>query len=511
MAIYDSSGWKVKASAGAAWQQLAFPGARGHGALSTGGRDGTIMLVTNTNNSGANSLIDAVESTTTPRAIVLRAAGYIESVGQMVATVGGMSIVGQTAPGGGITVRRAIPNPAGIKGLLTIAPDDIANFIVQYLTLRNGEGTVNQAVAIRVRGGNQIIIDHCTVGWGKDDQFQFHKPVGTHELRNGTAQRCMVHDALQSHSTGLKVTANSDAGLDDVRKTYDITFWRNLIANCTHRAPTLNTGKDDETQGDEAINNVTYNYRNKGLQTHEGLSICDVVHNVFLTGPGTDADRSGDLTPIEILLEDNGGDFANFGRHASIFLEGNISPDEGLGDSTQDYWNSLITHEIDNEFPDKATFERTTKLTAALAVPEVLAAESVQADVLGDVGNNGRLEADGTLTARQDTRMAGVIDDVNDRTGPSTGTNWDEVADFGGWPTLDAGTAWTMTSNDGIADTWKTNNALDPSTDYCTPGAWSKDAYGISFAEHFWHGTKIRWRHGGKSSGIGRGASRGVM
>src|SRR5262245_42234967 len=54
----------------------AFPGAVGFGANSTGGRTGTVIFVTNTNNSGTGSLRDACEASGR-RIVVFRTGGLI--------------------------------------------------------------------------------------------------------------------------------------------------------------------------------------------------------------------------------------------------------------------------------------------------------------------------------------------------------------------------------------------------------------------------------------------------
>ena len=79
-------------------QQLAFPGAEGFGRYATGGRDGSVYVVTNLNDSGAGSLRDAVSKT--DRIVVFAVGGTINIKSRIVVSKR-VTILGQTAPGGG--------------------------------------------------------------------------------------------------------------------------------------------------------------------------------------------------------------------------------------------------------------------------------------------------------------------------------------------------------------------------------------------------------------------------
>ena len=83
--------------------QLAFPGAVGHGAGSKGGRGGSIIQVTTLADSGPGSL-RACLGESGPRTCVFRVAGTIRFQGPPIISNPYLTIAGQTAPGGGITL-----------------------------------------------------------------------------------------------------------------------------------------------------------------------------------------------------------------------------------------------------------------------------------------------------------------------------------------------------------------------------------------------------------------------
>src|SRR5690349_9766382 len=79
----------------------AFPGAEGFGAAATGGRSASVYHVKNLNDSGAGSFRDAVSQPN--RTVVFDTGGVINLSSQLVIS-SNVTILGQTAPGGGITV-----------------------------------------------------------------------------------------------------------------------------------------------------------------------------------------------------------------------------------------------------------------------------------------------------------------------------------------------------------------------------------------------------------------------
>ncbi|HXI69856.1 MAG TPA: S8 family serine peptidase [Verrucomicrobiae bacterium] len=134
----------------------AFPGAEGAGAGTLGGgslpsRNGgvtnTVYHVTQLGDSGAGSLRDAVSSTN--RTIVFDVSGTINLASPLVITNSYLTIAGQTAPGGGITV-------AGGETSVTNAHD----VIIRYMRFRPG-GTAASSTTVwsnGFEGGTNISI-----------------------------------------------------------------------------------------------------------------------------------------------------------------------------------------------------------------------------------------------------------------------------------------------------------------------------------------------------------------
>ena len=104
-----------------------FPGAEGFGRYAEGGRGGDVYHVTNLDDDGEGSLRYGIEEMNGPRTIVFDVSGTIEVEDKIRVSDDYLTIAGQTAPGGGITL-------AG--GYLSIGASHI---IVRYIRSRLGD------------------------------------------------------------------------------------------------------------------------------------------------------------------------------------------------------------------------------------------------------------------------------------------------------------------------------------------------------------------------------------
>jgi hypothetical protein len=138
---------------GASAQLAAFTGAEGFGAQATGGRGGSVYVVSNLNDSGAGSLRDAVSQSN--RIIVFAVSGY-EDITSPISVKSNLTILGQTAPGGGFGVYGAEVSFYGQS-----------NDIVRYMRFRDtsqdpgGTSTDNSSGnCVNLGNTNNMIFDH---------------------------------------------------------------------------------------------------------------------------------------------------------------------------------------------------------------------------------------------------------------------------------------------------------------------------------------------------------------
>ena len=105
-------------------QVPAFPGAEGHGRYVTGGRGGEVRHVTNLNSSGPGSFRNAVNGSS--KKIVVFDVGGVIPLESDVNIGPNTTILGQTAPAPGITLRYYTLKPQG-------------NVIIRFIRSRRGQ------------------------------------------------------------------------------------------------------------------------------------------------------------------------------------------------------------------------------------------------------------------------------------------------------------------------------------------------------------------------------------
>ena len=152
-----------------------FPGAEGFGTRTPAGRGGKVIEITSLADDGPGTLRAALQDPS-PRIIVFRVAGTIELRGELAIAQPFVTVAGQTAPGGGISIKNA-----GIG----ISTHDV---LIQHLRVRPGkEGRVNpennDAISILGRHGNvggayNVVLDHISASWGEDETISTWYEIG---------------------------------------------------------------------------------------------------------------------------------------------------------------------------------------------------------------------------------------------------------------------------------------------------------------------------------------------
>lgn len=258
-----------------AQEQLAFPEARGWGRFATGGRYGSVYHVTNLNDSGAGSLRDAVS--TRNRIVVFDVAGVIKLNSRLV-FASNLYVAGQSAPGEGITV---YGNGVSFSGS--------TNSIIRYMRFRMGAGGDSGKDCAGVANGTNMIFDHCSFAWGRDETFSIN-PDGKGDLHSITLQNCVVGQGLMSHSAGGLIQADK------------ISLYRNFYCD--------NSTRNNKVKGvNQYVNNVVYNWKDGAYimgGDSEGQSYCNIVSNLFINGPmgGGNAFTTGN-TNFHCYVKDN--------------------------------------------------------------------------------------------------------------------------------------------------------------------------------------------------------------
>jgi len=393
----------------------AFPGAEGWGSNTIGGRGGTILFVTNTNNSGAGSLRTAL-TTSGPRIVVFKTGGTIILESEIIISNPYLTVAAQSAPGGGIQVRNS-----GIR----ISTHDV---IIRGLRSRTGDKfpgpdyNDRDSFAFRSSGTNaNCIIDHCSFSWGVDEILGFW---GTNEYI--TVSWCMVTEALDAdnHSKGCLVGPGSKY----------ITLHHNVFAHHLDRSPAIggfNLGGNEGATPTEVINNIMYNYgwfalRIYGSYQRPPPQLCHVLGNHATAGVNTSPAngfgcRDGDVHP-----------------DSKVYTLDNLGTRRPTG--TEDEWDIF--------YNSPETYYSST---------EVFTPSGVN---VHDASDNYDLVLDGVgaTAPTRDSVDIRVIAEIRN----GTGSVVDSQDDLGGWPNLATGTYPTDTDNDAMPDTWEVARGLDP-------------------------------------------------
>ena len=484
-------------SAASMAQAPAFPGAEGHGRYVTGGRGGKIVHVTNLNDSGTGSFREAVKSGN--KIIVFDVAGVIALKSDL-KFADNITILGQTAPSPGITLR-----------YYTVQPG--SNNIIRFIRIRRGqEKNINDgADASWQRNKTGIIFDHCSFSWSIDEVASFY------DNNNFTMQWCTVAESLTNpgHSKG----AHGYGGIWGGKLA---SFHHNFVAHLMNRGPRFNGARYGWTGYTSNKEYSTYKWQNtvqaenvdfRNCVMYNAQGTCyggpgggqiNIVNNYYKAGPShslkgttlnglkvdvsTGKERgSQDRITLVTLSTQSNSDKNHpelYDMTSRYYINGNttettkgskttnkdwkgVSYDKGVpslngeyySPDANNYYGDAVAHTtisgkscVKIKMDEPAPTGQVTTHSAAEAYEKVLA--YVGASLYRDEIDARYMEEAKTGTAKYKgsiTKSPGIIDKVSDVNGYTesnfgTGTR---PADFD-------------TDKDGIPDEWEKANGLDP-------------------------------------------------
>lgn len=407
-------------------QLLAFPGAEGFGRFTTGGRGGEIYHVTNLNDSGTGSLRDAVSKE--GRIIVFDVSGVIELKSALVFK-GNNTILGQTAPGEGVQVY-------GDR----ISFSNASNLIVRHMRFRMGITGTSGADACGVANGTDMIFDHLSVLWGRDENFSVSWDNKNTRPANITIQNSIIGQGLQSHSCG---------GL--IQTIGGVTLYRNLYVENKTRNP--------KVKGlNQFVNNVVYNWGDGGgyiMSDSEGDSWADIENNYFVKGPwngSTDPFVRG----IKTFRYFGAGNY--YDENKDGVLNGHLMTEDemrGAQNGTAPY--STLFPSLDALNANITEYNATATEQIQL-IPEIagkMTAEEAYAWMLTSVGP--------VLPVRDEVDQY-LIDEIATygKAGTKNGINSEAQLPHKGKGVLSGGVKPLDTDGDAIPDEWEIANSLNP-------------------------------------------------
>lgn len=495
-------------------QAPAFPGAEGHGRFVTGGRGGRIVHVTNLNDSGTGSFREAVKSGN--RIIVFDVAGVIALKSDL-KFADNITILGQTAPSPGITLR-----------YYTVQPG--SNNIIRFIRIRRGqEKNINDgADASWQRNKTGIIFDHCSFSWSIDEVASFY------DNNNFTMQWCTVAESLTNpgHSKG----AHGYGGIWGGKLA---SFHHNFVAHLMNRGPRFNGARYSWTGYTDNKEYSTYKWQNtvqaenvdfRNCVMYNAQGTCyggpgggqiNIVNNYYKAGPshslkgttlnglkvdvstGKERGSQDRITLVTLSTKDNSDKNHTelYDMTSRYYIYGNttettkgqktenkdwkgISYDKGIPSLNGEYYSpdaknfygDAVAHTtisgkscVKIKMDQPAPTGQVTTHSAAEAYEKVLA--YVGASLYRDEIDARYMEEAKTGTAKYTgsiTKSPGIIDKVSDVNGYTE-------ANFG----TGSRPAGFDTDKDGIPDEWEKANGLNPNdaSDALTYSLDAKDYY----------------------------------
>jgi len=457
-------------------RHLAFPTAEGYGRFARGGRGGTVIEVTNLNDSGPGSYRAAVMASG-PRTIVFRVSGLIRLNSPCVIGNGYLTVAGQTAPGEGICL-------SGWRAGMSSCSD----VIMRFMRCRLGDASKQAMDGIGLGNANNSIIDHCSISWTTDEGSSSRQSgaVGS-ESAMITFQHNVISEPLQ-HSYHYNDAERAATGCTNCYQAHGFaasisgeigSYHHNLIAHSTDRNWSLAGGLDQSQHYAGSLdirNNVVYNWTAR--TTDGGVQRCNYVNNFyksFSTSPSAKY-----LLKLDTLV-------TNWGTE-SYYMTGNVMT--GVSGQANLFTNNWLNGGFQNGATVQAQVQTNAEIfpsyvatqSATNAYKLVLSdvgcnlplADVIDRRIVGEVldrtthyiGTNGNpYIIDGIVQDSPSANLPGIIDKQTDVLDATNSPNFP-------WPAYATYNVPADSDHDGLPDWWELMKGLNPNS---TPGDFSDD------------------------------------
>jgi hypothetical protein len=349
-----------------------------------------------------------------PRIVVFDVGGTIRLKKPLAIRNGRITIAGQTAPGGGITLANYT---------LGIGADDV---VMRFIRARMGDVSGAVGDAIWITDGHRIILDHVSASWGTDEVLSasstYMRPRS--DLHDVTVQWSIISESLCNsvnpdgrHCYGSLLTGGMGARM---------SLHHNLWAHHAGRLPRLGNavppGRDKVGALFDFRSNVFYDWggHQAGYSGGPGRIRFNFVDNSYWSGPAT----------VNLNFFNQKGHAAASGWFARNSMNGKIPDDQ---------WSMVI-----------GAVAKGSRLNGPVDVAPVARdpAASAYERVLASAG----------ASLVRDSVDRRAVEDVRARGGRLI----DSQRQVGGWPEFARGTPWRDSDGDGMPDDWERAHGFNP-------------------------------------------------
>ncbi|QDO94316.1 T9SS type A sorting domain-containing protein [Formosa sediminum] len=355
-------------------QTKAFPSAYGAGAYTTGGRGGDVYHVTNLNDSGSGSFREALKQSN--RTIVFDVSGIIQLKSLLATSVDNITIAGQTAPEGGITIDGSRVYFSGVD-----------NIIVRHIRFKGGVDYGDDSFTAASSMTN-IIFDHCTFAFGADESASFYTTEAGSTIKNITVQRSLFSESKNGSIFGGYAEREMTVG--------QISVINNMYYNASHRFPNI-AGNDGEF---EVINNVIWTVKNR-LIRGDGEFKLNHINNYYDYGV-----RPLQDTRIQCYTYKDGtipAIYTSGNKYVAVNSQSPTNSVSELNANNKLAWKFFLDgggYARGDQIPDNYFVNNQYGLFGAKM--SIQSADAAFNDVKFDVGCNARLNADGSSSSNLD-------------------------------------------------------------------------------------------------------------